>query len=246
MNLSWNTPPTRLQLSMKEVHIWQANIDLPAKGVQNLKINLSSDESMRAEEFRFEHDRSGFIATRGILRQILAYYLRIEPGVIRFCYKENGKPRLQSGSGEECIQFNISHSEELALYVFTLGHEVGVDIEYMRPISEMEQIVEQFFSAKERVVFGASPVSKKREIFYTWWTRKEAFTKAKGSGLSYPLDTLDVSMFPCEQNKPLNIMEDANETSIWSIGDIKPAKEYAGAVVVEGRDLNIHCWKWLM
>ena len=244
MTPSWNAPPTQLLLSRKDVHIWLAVLDLPSKILQELKGSLSVDERMRAERFRFERDKSRFIAARGALRLILASYLSVEPGAIRFCYGKDGKPRLQNAFGMTGIQFNLSHSEGLALYVFTRGHEVGVDVEYMREISEMEQIVEQFFSVRERVFFGTLPTSEKHKAFLNWWTRKEAFMKAVGEGLSYPLDRFDVSAEPGKSVELLRTVGVAKEGPRWSIWDVKPGKEFAGAVVAEGEGWDVQCWQW--
>jgi 4'-phosphopantetheinyl transferase len=244
MTPSWNAPPTRFLLSRQDVHIWRAVLDLPSKNVQELKGSLSIDERMKAEHFTFERYKSQFIAARGILRLILACYLSVEPGVIRFCYEKDGKPRLQNAFGKTGIQFNLSHSEGLALYVFTRDHEVGVDVEYMREISEMEQIVEQFFSVRERVFFGALPTSEKQETFFNWWTRKEAFTKATGEGLSYPLDRFDVSAAPGKSVELLRTVGGAKEGPRWSMWDVRPAEGFAGAFVVEGGSWEVHYWQW--
>ena len=240
----WNTPPTQLLLSTDVVHIWRVGIDLPNKRVQEFKGILSIDERMKADRFRFEQDKSRFIAAHGILRRILACYLSIEPGAIRFCYEKAGKPRLQNAFGMTGIQFNLSHSEGLAFYVFVEGHEVGVDVEYMREISEMEQIVEQFFSVRERAFFGTLPASEKQETFFNWWTRKEAFTKATGEGLSYSLDRFHVSAEPGKSVGLLRTVGDAKEGPRWSIWDVKPGKEFAGAVVAEGEGWDVQCWQW--
>ena len=240
----WNAPSTQLLLSMNDVHIWRAGIDLPSKRVQEFKGSLSTEERIKADRFRFEQDKSRFIAARGILRRILACYLGVDPGTIRLCYEKDGKPRLQNAFGKTGIQFNLSHSEGLAFYVFAEGHEVGVDVEYMREISEMEQIVEQFFSVTERVFFGTLPTSEKQETFFNWWTRKEAFTKATGEGLSYPLDRFDVSAGPGKSVGLLTILGDTKEASRWSMWDVRPAEQFAGAVVVEGEGWDVQYWQW--
>jgi 4'-phosphopantetheinyl transferase len=244
MNLSWDMPPLQLQLSREDIHIWRASLDLPSKRVQEINKNLSSDERLRAELFCFERDRNRFIAARGILRQILTCYLSVEPSAIRFCYEKNGKPRLQNTICKTGIQFNLSHSEGLALYVFSRGHEVGVDVEFMREISEMEQIVEQFFSVSERNFFGRLPTRKKQETFFNWWTRKEAFAKAIGEGLSYPLGSFDATLADGNTLESSGISEDSDERPRWSMLDVRPAEEFAGAVVVGGNGWNVQSWQW--
>jgi 4'-phosphopantetheinyl transferase len=241
---SWKAPPAQLQLTAKDVHIWRAGIDLPAERIQELEKKLSPDEMLRAEHFRFETDRSRFIVARGILRLILAGYLNIEPGLISFSYAENGKPRLQNIFSKKGIQFNLSHSEGLALYVFSRWHEVGVDIEFIREISEMEQIVEQFFSIRERTLYDRLPGREKHVMFYSWWTRKEALTKAVGEGLSYPLDSIDALSDEEKSVESPEFSGKANEEPRWSVWDLEPAEECVGAAVAAGTEWNVRCWQW--
>ena len=244
MKPSWNAPPTQLLLSRKDVHIWRAVLDLPSKSVQELKGSLSFDERMKAESFHFERDRSRFIAAHGILRRILASYLSVDPGAIRFRYERDGKPRLQNAFGKPGIQFNLSHSEGLALYVFTQGHEVGVDLERIRDLPEMEQIVDQFFSVREQVVFHTLPTSEKHETFFKWWTRKEAFVKAVGEGLSYPLHGFDALLAKGKSVESLGILGGVQEGPKWTMWDVRPGEAFAGAVVVERDDWDVQCWQW--
>jgi len=138
----------------------------------------------------------------------------------------------------------LSQSDGLALYAFTRDREIGVDIEHIRDISEMEQIAEQFFSARENAVFRTLPKSKKKEAFFNCWTRKEAFIKAIGEGLSWPLDSFDVSLIPGEPARLLKIEGDSKAASRWSIQDLKPAFGFAAAFAVKGRSGRVHCWQW--
>ncbi len=225
-------------LSMKllpdEVHVWSVSLDQLASRVQTLSQTLSPDELMRAERFHFERDRSYFLINKGILRTILGSYLSVEPGKLQFCYGKYGKPALVDLSGNGSICFNSSRSQGLALYAFTRDREIGVDIEYIRDIYEMEHIVERFFSEREKVVFRALPESKRKEAFFNCWTRKEAFIKTIGGGLYCPLDQFDVSLTPDEPAKLLRIKGDLKEASRWSIQDLRPASEFAAACAVEG------------
>lgn len=244
MKLSWKKPATQLMLSRKDVHIWRAFLDLPNKSVQEIKRSLSVDEIMKSERLSFERDKNNFIIARGILRLILACYLSVEPSAIRFCYEKDGKPRIQNAFGKKVIQFNLSHSEELALYVFTLDSEVGADLEKIRDFPEMKQIVDHFFSVRERVFFDTLPTSEKRETFFKWWTRKEAFVKAVGEGLSDRLNSFDVLLCDGKSAESLGILRGATERPRWSIWDVKPGEEFAGAVAVKGGDWNLQSWQW--
>ncbi|MEN6317165.1 MAG: 4'-phosphopantetheinyl transferase superfamily protein [Syntrophaceae bacterium] len=242
--IMWDTPPTDLLLSGKNVHIWLAVLDLPGKSVEELKRSLSEDEMMRADRFRYEHDRNRFISARGILRLILSGYLSVEPDTISFVYEKDGKPRLQNASGRADIQFNLSHSEGLALYVFTRGKEAGIDLERIRDFPEMELIVEQFFSVRERALFGTLQSSEKKKTFFNWWTRKEASMKANGKGLSYSLDRIDFLPTDGKSTGSLKMLRDGGEQARWSIWDVRPAEEFAGAVVVEEGNWNVQYWQW--
>jgi 4'-phosphopantetheinyl transferase len=240
----WNTPPTHLLLPKKDVHIWRAVLDLPSSSLQEFKSKLSADERIKADRFRFERDRNRFIVSSGILKTILGYYIGTEPGEIRFCYENRGKPRLDDAFHDTGIHFNVCHSEGLALYIFTRDHKVGIDIERVRDFPEMVQIIEQFFSVREKMVFRRLPDSKKREAFFNCWTRKEAFIKAIGEGFFYPLNQFDVSFAPDEPSRLLTIEGDSEKVSQWLMGSIKPALGFTAAFAVQSHDWRLHFWQW--
>jgi len=237
-------PPTHLNLSKKAVHIWRAALDLPGRRVEALQEKLSTDERMRAERFHFEKDRKKFVVGVGILRTILGPYVGVEPNELRFIYGKRGKPMLADVFANGSIHFNMSHSEGLVLYGFTRDHEIGVDIEFIRDIPEMDKIAEQFFSKKENDVLRSLPDSKKKEAFFNCWTRKEAFIKAIGDGLYQPLDNFDVALKPGEPAKLLRIGRDSKRASRWFIHDFKPAPGFTAALAVEGHDWRLHYWQW--
>ncbi len=240
----WKIPQTELTLVERDIHIWRADLDVPMMGFQKLYQTLSTDERVRAERFHFEKDRRQFTAARGILREILGCYLGVAPNAVRFCYEKNGKPRLAGVSRKGAIYFNLSHSEGIALYGFTRNHEIGVDIEYMRDVSEMNQMVERFFSVREQRVFHALPENQKKEAFYNCWTRKEAFIKAVGDGLSRSLDSFDVTLGRGEPARLLRIDEDSNPAFRWSIQELKPALGFTAAIAFEGQSLEFRYWQW--
>lgn len=239
----WNTPPAYFELSNKDMHIWQAALDSPGNRVQEFKEKLSLDERAKAERLRFERDRNRSVVRSGILRTILGFYTGTEPNEIRFRYGDRGKPRLCDAFGRAGIHFNVSHSEGLALYVFTRDHEVGVDIERIRDIPEMEEIVEQFFSARENAIFRSLPRSKKRQAFFTCWTRKEAFMKVIGEGLFYPLNRFDVSFSPDEPSRLLSIDGDPEKASQWFMLSLKPAVGFIAALAIKGHGWRLHFWQ---
>jgi len=233
-----------MELMADDIHVWSVSLDQLASRFQTLSQTLSPDELMRAERFHFERDRNRYIIGRGVLRTIIGYYSGVEAGKLQFRYGRYGKPALADTFGKEAICFNLSHSQGLSLYAFTRDREIGIDIEHIRDIPEMEHIVEGFFSEREKVVFRALPESKRKEAFFHCWTRKEAFIKAIGDGLSCPLDQVDVSLTPDDPAKLLRIKGDIKEAYRWSIQDLNPAHGIAASLAVEKRDWNLRFFQW--
>jgi len=221
-----------MRLLKNDIHIWRANVDLPRKAIESLNRTLSIDEINRAEEYHFDYDRNCFIVRRGVLRTILSHYLSVAPSTLRFCYGRNGKPALASGFGEDNIHFNLAHSNGIALYAFTQDHEIGIDIEQIRKISEMDQIVGNLFSEGENAVFRELPESKKMEAFMNCWVRKEAFVKAIGDGLSFPLDSFEVSLVPGEPARLLKMEWSSKECCQWFLQELRPAPGYVAALAL--------------
>ena len=243
-NRLWLPPPADLTVSSNEVHVWRASLDLPVSCVQSLQHTLAADELSRAERFYFQKDRQHFIVTRGLLRAILSRYLDIEPGQLRFCYSPYGKPALATTPGQETPSFNVSHSHGLALYAVTRGREIGIDLERVRADLDCEQIAARFFSPRENAVLRALPAKLKPEAFFNCWTRKEAYIKARGGGLSFPLDQFDVSLAPGEPTTLLNTRGDPQEATRWSLRTLTPGPGYVAALAVEGHGWRLACWQW--
>ena len=237
------SPPKNLKLSRDDVHVWRATLDQPAEYVRQLAQSLSEDERLRAERFYFERDRSRFIVGRGLLRFILSRYLEIPANKLQFCYSSRGKPELVETSSAYKLRFNVSHSQGLVMYAVTRDRSIGIDVEYIRPMPEAEQIVKSFFSVYENNVFQHLPLCQKQLAFFNCWTRKEAFVKAIGDGLSLPLDQFDVSLIPGEPARLLEIKGDRSSTC-WSLQDLTLDPGYAAALAVEGQGWNLSCWEW--
>ena len=244
MILLWKIPQSELTLAEKDIHVWRADLDLPLIGFQKLYQTLSVDERVRAKRFHFEKDRKRFIARHGILRTILGCYLNVEPSRLQFSYGKNGKPALADTFGKEAILFNMSDSEDLAIYGFTRDHEIGVDIEHIRDIPEMDQIAERFFSARENGVFRSLPENTKKEAFFNCWTRKEAFMKAIGEGLFYPLNRFEVSFSPDEPSRLLSMGGDPELASQWLMLSLQPVAGFTAALAIKGHGWRLHFWQW--
>lgn len=222
-----------------EVHVWCVCLDLMSRYFGDLKRVLSEDEVNRAWRFHFEQDRIRFVITRGMLRVILSWYLGRKPGELYFCYNKYGKPALADMSGDLNLNFNVSHSERLALCAITAERKVGVDIESIHPFKNMEEVVMSMFSKQEKEVFSALPEYMKQEAFFNCWTRKEAYTKAVGRGLSYPLNKFSVSMMPDEPARLLEVEGKQNEECRWALKEISPAPGYVAAVAAEEHSWHV-------
>jgi len=241
---SWRPPPEGLMLRNDEVHVWRVYLDRGMSYVQNLKQFLSEHEKVRAKRFYFERDCKNFIVARGLLRIILSRYVDKKPGQLCFCYNPYGKPSLVMPSGEETLRFNVSHSCGLALYAITHGREVGIDLERIRTDFACEQIAELFFSPQENSMlrtFRAKSLMHK--AFFTCWTRKEAYIKARGEGFTLPLDQFDVSFALGEPEALMCISGASNKSSHWFLQAILPGPGYVAALVVEGLDWRLKCWE---
>jgi len=205
---------------------------------------LNEDERLRAERFHFERDRKRFIVGRGVLRTILGRYLHIEPNRVRFSYDLNGKPCLAKTPGDNTLRFNLAHSNELALYAFTRGREIGIDIEYLRTMLDAGQISERFFSPQVNVNLQALPASHRKTAFFNCWTRKEAYLKALGVGLSHALDQFEVSLVPAEPAHLVDVEIDCDDASRWTLKALIPAPGYVAALAVEGHNWHPTFWQF--
>lgn len=239
-----NTPPARAGFPESEIHIWRSILDQSPEHLRELAQMLSSDERDRAQRFRFDVHRERFIAGRGSLRAILAHYLNCKPEEIRFSYGPNGKPELCNNFYKNPLRFNVSHSNRLALYAIACSAEIGVDIEFIQPLTDIEEIAGHFFSPNENAVFHSIPASQKLAAFYNCWTRKEAFIKVSGAGLAHPLHEFDVSLAPGEPARILSISGDVRRAACWSLVELAPAPDYAAAIAYERRGLRVSCFEW--
>ena len=203
---------------------------------------LSPDEIERARRYQFDRDRRRFTLARASLRLLLSKYLRTKPEQIVFNYGKHGKPFLVDPSS--AIQFNVSHSEEMALIAVAHGREVGVDIEFLRSLTDQEQLLTTNFSSREVAAFRSLPSRQQQAAFFAGWTRKEAYLKARGDGLSIPLDSFTVSLGPDEPAALLEVQTDPQETARWSMKNLSVAAGYAAALVVEGEGWHVDYVDW--
>lgn len=240
----WRLPPEPFILGSDEVHVWRATLDQPTSQIECFQHTLAADEQARAERFYFQRDREHFIVARGVLRALLGFYLNKAPECLSFRYSSHGKPALAGASGGDTVRFNLSHSHGVALYAITRGREVGIDLEYIRSDLDIAPIAERFFSRREIATLQTLPPERQRQAFFLCWTRKEAYIKAKGEGLSLPLDQFDVSLIPGEPATLLSTQSDPDEVFRWSLQELSPTPGYAAALAVEGHGFPLTCWQW--
>lgn len=243
--IRWSEPEQPLSLGGDAVHLWRIVLDVPRIQLERLWTFLSGDERQRAGKFYFHRDRDKYVAARGSLREILGRYLMIPPGEISFVYGDHGKPAISGDRDAETLEFNLSHSGELALVGVTRGRKIGVDVERIVDRRADEQIARRFFSMHEVRDYLSLPREQRKEAFFRCWTRKESYIKARGEGLSRPLEQFDVSLKPGEQAALLESRIDSTETQQWTLSHVDPADGYVGAVAVYGRISEVRYWEWI-
>lgn len=243
----WLTPGVNLFLGEYDIHVWRAYLLLPESQQQRVWQLLTPEEQQRAQSFRFEQHRLRWSTARGVLRHLLSFYTQSEPQTIHLKHNAYGKPALALPQTARPLMFNISHSHDYALYAFAYQRELGVDIEQMRTNIELDDLANHCFSALEQATYATLPSEQKVQGFYQCWTRKEAYIKARGMGLSLPLKLFDVTLRPDEPAHLIASREDVREVERWQLYNLQPATGYAGALFVERPEnipCHLSCWQW--
>ncbi len=242
--LPWHSAPDVLDLADDEVHVWQVSLTRGPEEEAQFRGLLTADEVERAARFHFEKDRSAFIARRGILRLLVGRYMARQPFRESFELNAYGKPSLPSAANGIDLRFNVSFSHSVALMGVTRGRDVGVDIEWIRPDMDYCSIAESFFSLHERYALRSLSDSDRAAGFFACWARKEAYIKARGTGLSMPLDQFDVTVSPDQPPLLLATRDDPLEATRWSLETLYSGPDYAAALAIEGHGLRVSCWEW--
>ena len=236
-NPHWQAGLDTPKLTANDIHIWRIFLNVQPEIIATARTLLAVEEQERAARFYFHQDRRCYIVARGALRDILGRYLGQPPKTIRFQVTEYGKPHLAQSE----FDFNVSHSAELALIAIARQRPVGVDVEYaQRPLHDADALVDRYFSVHERNAYRAVPAAQKQTAFYNGWTRKEAYIKARGEGLSHPLDQFDVELRPGKTAAFININNDPAETDHWSLYAFTPAPDYIAAFATPGPVHSCH------
>jgi len=241
---TWSPASAVFEIESHQVDVWRIRLDVPNDLLGTLEKMLSADESERAARFYFPIHKDRFIAAHGCLRDILARYLDLDPRTLSFATNDYGKPHLSEVSSKHGLEFNLSHSRDFALIAVTRDRAVGVDVEYLREEDSREEIASRFFSEREVSDLRSLPPEQRETAFFNCWTRKEAYIKAHGLGLSLPLDSFDVSLILGEPAILRATRPDPLEAARWTMKHLEVQLSYVGAVAVEGRDLEFRLWDW--
>jgi medium-chain acyl-[acyl-carrier-protein] hydrolase len=225
-----------------EVHLWLIDFDDNVEKLSGLERWLAGDERERADRFHFKVDRQRFIVGRIALRSLLGRYLGHEPASVRLCYDSWGKPGLIESQSNIDLRFNLAHSGGIALMGLALGRAIGVDIERIRPDVECLELSRRYFSPREVAALEAVRSADRLLAFFKIWTRKEAYLKAHGVGLSLPLDRFSVNLD--EPPQLLSAEHDCSQLGRWEFYSLAPASDCIGALAVEGAGLRVRCHKW--
>jgi 4'-phosphopantetheinyl transferase len=208
-------------------------LDVVPDAVSGFRAMLSHDERLRADRFAFDRDRRRFMVARATLRALLAQRLGILSRSVELQYGPHGKPSLARRCATMDLRFNVSHSEEVAVYAFAQGREVGVDVEAIRDLPDADGVAARFFSRKEHDAYLALEPCDRPLGFFNCWTRKEAFIKALGTGLHHPLGNFDVTLAPGAPAKILSVDGTPGEACGWTLESFSPAPGFVAALVIE-------------
>jgi 4'-phosphopantetheinyl transferase len=241
----WTPAPADLKLARGELQMFCASRDLSDERLADLALTLSEDERVRAARFRFDKDRRRFMASRGVLRELLGRLLGVQADRLAFAYTARGKPVLAAPASGHGLHFNVAHADSLAVYATAWDYEVGIDIERLRPVEGAEAIASRFFSERELAEWRSLPSRQRMEAFLNCWTRKEACLKATGDGVSELLSQIEVSLVPGHPARLWKMAGDPRAATHWLLQSLTPAPTHLGSVAVpQGTRLRIHCWKW--
>lgn len=239
--MTWQEPITSQSLKTEEVDLWKISKYAHENKLESYWAVLNKEEKEKALRFRFTKDRNCAIIARGILRHLISTYIELKPEHINFKFGKNGKPFIDKYP----IKFNVSHSADSIIIAFTKSHIIGVDVECTERDLDIKSVARSFFSDIEVKRLLKLDKEMHKQAFYNCWTRKEAFIKAEGSGLSFPLKEFSVSLESTTDAELIETHWDQKEKNKWTLSAFTPAKNYIGALAVKGKieKINYYCYK---
>jgi 4'-phosphopantetheinyl transferase len=226
------------------VNIWKVPLLLPVGVITSFEKILSLEEIIKSRQFLFKKERDRFIISRGALRTILSSYLNEHPGKFVFGYGTHGKPFLTHPPTACNLKFNLSHSIDMAIIAVSPSTNLGIDLEKVRTLPQLKQIVERFFSQEECLFFESANSEVRERTFFQIWTRREAAAKALGLDLSAALSDIGIPFFSPGngirfeylQNTARNIQSGMNS---WFIQDLQIDASHVGAICLEGESCEV-------
>jgi 4'-phosphopantetheinyl transferase len=231
-------------LGQFEIHVWRINLCRDDAEAARLEGCLNPSERKRAARFHFPHDRRRFVIRRAVLRHLLGGYAGCRPEAVGLSHTTHGKPFLEHQEKPDGLGFSCSHSADLALIALARGREIGVDLEFHRSLPEAGEMAKTFFSVLEIAELAKAPEALKQKTFFDGWTRKEAFVKAIGLGLAFPLNRFSVSLSPDQPATLLEVENDPQATERWSMRSIDAGPRSSSALAFEGRDTTVKYFEW--
>ena len=238
--VNWSQPVDALKLESHHADIWRISLDLEPDTVKGFESTLSAEESHRAAKFQFPADHDRYVIAHGFLRNVLARYLGGNPSHFKFSVNSYGKPSLKGHD----LEFNLTHSADFALVALTHNRKIGVDVERIRSGISAHVIARQYFSKAEVAELEAIPIELRERAFFVGWTRKEAYIKAQGMGLSLGLDSFDVSITPDEPAILHATRPNPDEAARWTLLSFPVDPRYEAAAAVDGKDIEFRFWDW--
>lgn len=224
------------------VHIWRASLEQPPVIAQHLAQSLSPDEQARVKRFRFVQHQQRSLISRGILRALLGRYLHVDPATLAFEYETHGKPMLSLAQDWPKLQFNLAHSQDLVVYAIAVNHPVGIDVEYQRPMTDISEIAQRFFSKSEQQALQRLSGGAQKTAFFHYWTAKEAVLKATGQGLA-ELSAVEVSLPDCALHLQGDLAQHYPIHS-WQIRFFAPQENYSGAIAIPLPEAEFLFFEW--
>ncbi len=237
---NWPNPPRPLVLADGDVDVWRIELGRPDEAVLRARRVLAADEQDRADRFHFAEGRAAYVVCRAAVRSILAGYLGADAASLVFETGPHGKPALAGGA----LKFNVAHSGGLALCAVSPALELGVDIERRRPLDDLEQVARRYFSARENEMLWRLPADLRQRGFFNAWTRKEAYIKGRGLGLSMKLDQFDVSLTPGEPAQLLASREPGYSADHWRLVELDAPAGYTAALALAGENWRLQRWEY--
>ncbi len=234
----------RLELNNTEVHIWNVDIQKHVHDLELYHKLLSSAETEQAGRFHFEKDKIRYTITHAVFRLLISSYSGIEPVDVEYSYNKHKKPCLQEKAKFKNLTFNLSHSGMLIVFAFALNRELGIDIEKIKPMNDADGLIERFCSEREKSDYFSIPAEMRNKAFFRCWSRKEAYIKARGTGLYFSLAKFSVSIKPEDPPMLLEVKDEPDETERWRLYDLDISKDYSSSLMVENGEVMLRFFEW--